>query len=414
MEAPVKTDWLFLLVLDADNDLNAFLSADMNEVEAGLYRLPNDVSVKVVALWDGTGKNDSKLYEMGPDNDKNHLGNFTIDVSDTADWLTNGEVDMSNPDTVTNFLIWAKNRYPANKVVLQFSDHGAGPRSVRSTRAMLTDDTTGKTSLMLSKQVSQAFTAAFETDTSGYWNHIGLMLFDLCLGASIEDAFEVANFADYMVASPTNIPSYGLDYTKLLGGLKTDFTLSAFGRKIVTDYKIDYNRISNNSLTLVDLREVATLRGRVESVSEMLLNKGGAKLFPNANYSYKDGAGMLLVAQNMTYDGVFTVLHDIGTFMNTLYSYGSTWPELRTAIDEVRSALKKTIVYSWSNGNGGAQNFAGYDGANQLYGLTIVGKPSSPMGAQNYPLWYSTDLSYGANSNWYRLLDFWYANFWKK
>jgi hypothetical protein len=124
----------------------------------------------------------------------------------------------------------------------------------------------------------------------------------------------------------------------------------------------------------------------------------------------------------MSYSGSFTWLHDIGALAASLILYsGDTldaapnkyaWTEFHSAAEDVRTQLTKTVLYSWSNGSAGLKPFTGYEGSNQINGLTTVGRPSGKSGQANYPGWYDTDLSYGKGSTWHLLLDFWYTNIW--
>jgi hypothetical protein len=420
-------DWLFLMYIDGDNNLQSPLRHDLNEMEAGLFRIPNDLAVSVVALWDGAGKGDSKLYELGPDTNLDEIGPYTRDVTSLAKWIEKGEVDMSSGDTLKNFLIWAKKRYAAKNIVLQFGDHGAGPRSVGSDRAMMVDDTTGRTSLMYSRDVSKAMHGALVADTSGHWRRLDLVLSDICLGASIEDAYEIYPFVKYAVVSPGNISNKGMDYTVLIGDLVPGMTVPELGGKMVADYKWEYGSVKSRGLTCIDLSRVQNVRGKVDILAGLLMDTGGAHSFPRTfvsasgvplSLNYQDGAALLLRAQ-AGYAGTYTWLYDLGVFAEQMASYAAQgasggensgpWDEMAVAAKELTAALQSAAPYAWSSGvatAAGASNPA-YDGTFLPYGITICGAPSSSAGSAGYPGWYRSDLSFGAASRWYELLEIW-------
>jgi hypothetical protein len=433
VDGPVKNDWLFLMYMDADNNLEEMLKADVNEMEAGLFQMSDTASVTVAVLWDGRGKKDSYLYELGPDTNPTQLGHFTTDVSDTASWLESGEVDMSSPVTLANFIIWAKNRYSTKNVALLFSDHGGGPRSGGDgpDLAMLVDDTTGKKSIMYSREASAALREALVNSEGGYWNHFNLVLYDLCLGASLEDAFEMCEFADFMVASPGNIPGNGFDYTWIFERITANTTPETLGASMVTGYAETYGAALGNALTCINLTRIPFLAHTFENFASFIFTEGTKKIFPTLNSSnggtlstnYQIALGQVLQDVIMYYNGSYTRLYDLGAFCERIRSYcGPTlngaanpysWPTLYQAAQAVEQGLNNAILYSWSNGGLSQRSFEGYIGTDSIHGITICGEPSGTTGADNYPGWYRTDLAFGAQTSWGSLLEIWYTQLWK-
>ena len=304
------SDWLVVMYMDGDNNLNDPIFMDMNEVEYGLWyiRRSNDQpesfydSVNAVALWDGAvswtetneegeevtktpqiGKSGTYIYELGRDSNSSTayttsggcvLSENTKNLSYTAPWLVgtnqtistslptdaHGELNMGDKQTLINFLNWVNAHYTATKgVILQFSDHGGGPRSVRYVktadgRTIKVGDTSGRRALcwdessssnyLKTKDVSDALQAA------GYGpsNKAAMILMDVCLGSSLEDAYQFKDYANYLAASPNNIPGLGLDYYKLMTSFTKDTTIDAVAKQIVTDYKTQYG----NNTTLWD------------------------------------------------------------------------------------------------------------------------------------------------------------------
>ena len=294
-----ESDWLVVMYMDGDNNLNDPIFLDMNEVEYGLWYIRNTDdspdsshdSVNAVALWDGVvsyqalndageqvtqtpqiGKSGTYIYELGRDSGNSItytsspgcvLSSNTKNLSYTAPWLftgistdssndTHGELNMGDKQTLINFLNWVNAHYTANKgVILQFSNHGAGPRSVRFVqtpdgrtlkiggedgRRALCQDLTSSNALLKTKDVSDALSAA------GYGpsNKAAMILMDVCLGSSLEDAYQFRNYANYLAASPNNIPGMGLDYNKLMRAFSKNTTIEEVGKKIVSDYKAQY------------------------------------------------------------------------------------------------------------------------------------------------------------------------------
>ena len=279
---------LLLMYMDGDNNLNDPIFLDLNEAEYGLY-LAGDAAkdVKVFTLWDGGPRSGgsgnsaytnqfadsaSKLLELGKEqtpvytNDGRlyvagtELSSNTIDRSGEAEWLSSGEVDMSNKNTLKNFLKWATDHYDAGKIFLQFSNHGGGPRSympkelilpngekielndMYGRRSMCWDNTTGGSEYFLkTSDLSDVF------DELGFGTSkqkIELIMEDVCLGGSIEEAYEIKDYANYFLASPNTIPGMGFDYTNLVKTLCENADASnvseILGTAVIEQYAADY------------------------------------------------------------------------------------------------------------------------------------------------------------------------------
>ncbi len=266
--ATIKTVYLMLMYMDGDNNLNDPLFLDLNEVEYGLSQASEGQQAKltVLALWDGAdrdasyapswGYSGTKLLKIGPDSGElstgsgeeftytlaaQTLSSNTIDFTSKASWLSGGEVNMSNKETLRNFLNFATQYYSADYKILQFSNHGGGPRSsyfpktaklpngkkiklhdYYGRRAMCWDDTSGGESFLKTADVSSVLTDLGFTDD----NDFNLIIEDVCLGASIEEAYELKDNARYLLASPNTTPAAGLDYTVFI---KTLLTTSSSG-----------------------------------------------------------------------------------------------------------------------------------------------------------------------------------------
>ncbi|MDR3312704.1 MAG: hypothetical protein LBS64_06200 [Spirochaetaceae bacterium] len=419
VSAGVETDWLFLAYLSADNNLNDAIWADMNEMEAGLYQSDGSARIKVAALWDGSpiyGGNHphTALYELGPDTNASALGlPATLNMSDpeygffkdtglSPDLKIDGryELDMSNPQILTRFLQWADSRYDAKYTVLITGGHGAGPRSARSLdgalywnplyrsgRAMLSDDTNGGTT-MKSGEFAQAVTDAGMT--------INVMLLDVCLGASVEDAYEFRNTAEYLVVSPGDIPAAGSNYLKLIGGITAASTPETVGIKLVDDYKGDYQNDSSLAaavagLTCVDLSQVNALATTINALASSLLSAGTG---------YRDAA---MNSTSYPHYGLVmdkgATLYDLGTMLDRIKSAASedSGSPVPDAVDVVKAAMEAAVVCAWSRS-------IPYDGKGIPFGLTIIGH-TSPTALGGY----TTELAFGKPpSNWAELLKAWF------
>lgn len=253
-------DYLFIMYVDGDNDLHDALYLDLNEMEEALYQYSlkqgSKPSVKIVALWDGWklagtnyGGTATQILELGADSTSNdtQLCSNTLDLTATAkDWINydatkkTGEVNMGDKSTLINFLEWVDEYYDAEHKILQFSNHGGGPRSaldISQRRGLCWDFTSDEENAFLkTKDVSDAFAeAGYGKDKEQF----DMLIFDVCLGASIEDSYQFRNYAKYLLGSANTVPGSGLDYTKILDNISTD-SIQTIGKGIIDDFKYFY------------------------------------------------------------------------------------------------------------------------------------------------------------------------------
>src|SRR5690606_28366009 len=102
-------------------------------------------------------------------------------------------LDMGNPDTLGDFIKWAKQNYPADRYCLILWNHGNGwKRSAQDeypTRAFSYDDQYG-TSIK-----------TWQTDQMMGGETVDILAWDASLMQMVEVAYEARSHADYIVGS---------------------------------------------------------------------------------------------------------------------------------------------------------------------------------------------------------------------
>lgn len=280
---------LMLMYLDGDNNLNDPIFTDLNEVEYGISKLSESAAseVTVMALWDGLatvgdgkttptkGFPGTQFLKLGADDELNDtLSANTINLSENYEWLSKGEVDMSDKQTLINFLNSALSLYNSKNIVLQFSNHGGGPRSYSprkvtlkngktitlsnntGRRSMCWDESSGGETFLKTTDLSTALEeVGFNSD-----NKVQLIIEDVCLGASIEEIYELSDYTDYILASPNNIPEDGLDYANFIENIEkkafynnSTTYLDWAAEETCKKYKNDYSLTSEQANTLYEL-----------------------------------------------------------------------------------------------------------------------------------------------------------------
>jgi hypothetical protein len=136
-----------------------------------------------------------------------------------------GQVSMTKPDTLSGFIQWCAQNFPANRNMLIFWDHGGG-----SVSGYGYDQKFPKTGSMSLAGIDTALAAG-----GVKFDFIG---FDACLMATMETALMTSQYADYLIGSEETEPGVGWYYTNWLTKLSADPGMATLniGKNIVDDF----------------------------------------------------------------------------------------------------------------------------------------------------------------------------------
>ena len=159
-----------------------------------------------------------------------------------------GTDSMVKASTLTGFIQYCTQNYPANRNELIFWDHGGGSLSGYGY-----DEKNPTAGSMNLKSIQDALRAAGTT-----FDFIG---FDACLMASLENALMLTDYADYLIASEETEPGVGWYYTNWLTNLSANTSQSTLdlGKNIIDDFVAVCNQRcagQKTTLSLVDLAEL--------------------------------------------------------------------------------------------------------------------------------------------------------------
>ena len=135
---------------------------------------------------------------------------------------------MSEPENLTDFIKWAKEKHPADRYMLVLWDHGGGFAAGYG-QDDLNERYEGSGTMTASEIIGAVRDAGVRFDLIG---------FDACLMQNIEYANAFEPYADYYLASEETEPSYGWFYTAGFGRLAEEPSLSTdeLGRIMVSSY----------------------------------------------------------------------------------------------------------------------------------------------------------------------------------
>lgn len=250
--------WLVMNYQDADDQvLEQDIFIDLNEME----RVGSTDNVRIVVQLDrfrGGFKGDedwssTRRYLVKYDDDLNAIGSQLLQDL--------GEVNMSDGNTLVDFVTWAINTYPSDHYVLILSDHGMGwpggwtdpapggrdPGSAPLIR-QLPDDAIYLNELDRALADIQANTGVQKLDI------IGL---DACLMSQMEVYAALQPYANYAVASEETEPGLGWAYAAFLDRLVNNPSMSAaeLATHIVDTYIDQDERIVDEQARMDFLRQ---------------------------------------------------------------------------------------------------------------------------------------------------------------
>lgn len=287
---------------------------------------------------------------------------------------------MGDAATLTDFLRYCKQNYPAEKTAVLFWNHGGG-----SVSGAAFDERYGYDSLTLD-EMQTAFGRVWEADENN--PPLELVGFDTCLMATVDVAGTFAGTARYLVASEEVEPANGWDYTGWLGALAVDPAMdgAALGEVICDAYYAGCQAVgthSNATLSLTDLTRTGPLLEAYEAFGAEAL----AAACEDPGFFSRFAR---IAAQSENYGGNtreqgYTNMVDLGHMARQ--STGL----LQTAGD-VLNALEDCVLYRVSGPyraeSTGLSCYYSYNGdLNDLYGYTNVGA------GQAFKYFYSYELT---------------------
>jgi hypothetical protein len=399
-------DWLVMLYQDADDRiLEKDIYVDLNEAE----RVGSSDRVQIVAqvdrfsgAYDGDGNwSSTKRFYITQDDDLQRVGSQLV-----ADL---GELNMSDGDTLVDFVIWAVDTFPADKYLLILSDHGMGWPGGWSDPAP--GGSADRSTPLSSKLGDQLYLMELDDALQTIRDQTGLDKFELvgldaCLMGHVEVMTALAPHARYAVLSQETEPALGWAYASFLQALQRDpdMTGAELGNLIVQSYVEEDQRIVDEEARAELLRDSSPL-GALFSLAgpasaDQLLRQMGenstlAALDLSAMPSLVDSINALSyalqqanqreVARARTYAQSFTSVFggevppsyiDLGSFVQLLKQ---TRPPAAVdeAADDVLAALQRAVIAEkHGSAKKGATGVSIYFPNSQLFDSPLAGPQS--------------------------------------
>ncbi|MDD5065423.1 MAG: clostripain-related cysteine peptidase [bacterium] len=377
--------WLFMVYLDAANNLEEAGVADLDEMTKVDFTGYSGKNITKIVLMDringySTADGDwkgAKLIKIEPNGGKTYLSNV---INGTAvSRAGNAEINMGDPNTLKDFIQYCINNYGTgmNYFLLDIWNHGGGWRNdgdpqndIR--KAICWDDDNGSDTLYMD-EVQQALSAAGKK--------MDIIYMDACLMQMMEVNYELRNLTSYLVASEETVPGNGGDYTDIFTRYKnlTDkHTPYNFSYEIVGSYRNQYYTTSDTTLSAIDETKISAFMTALNTFADNLQKVDGAKIkdvrSKTKSFAYTDQADLYHFAQ----------------LCNEKISGGVA------GASEVMSAVNALMIKEYHHGSS----------MSDCHGIAIYFPPNPSQVDATY--WTSSGLDIvSAGSKWVNFLQWW-------
>jgi len=250
---PTNDEWTIMVYIAGDNNLAEAGLDDINEMES--IGLPDNVNV--VVQYDG----DPNYVSSDWADTRRGVIQQDFNTSTISSNLASlGELNMGDPQTLTDFIQWGKNNYAAQNYAVVVWDHGGGRSGVAW------DDTNGNANL----SVNELTTAI---SNAGLGNDLKVLGLDACLMALTEQTWDLKNLTEVFVGSQDLEPGDGWDYEGWFQRLATGggrLNAEQMGGAIVDAYGEFYNNRETQSA--IRTSALANLKDKLDAFVDATAN----------------------------------------------------------------------------------------------------------------------------------------------
>ncbi|MBD3229749.1 MAG: hypothetical protein GF329_16325 [Candidatus Lokiarchaeota archaeon] len=252
-----KKNWTILIYMDADNNLESYAIQDFLE----LSYIGSNENFSILVQFDRIASYSEK-YDNWTTTKRFYVSQGMTPNSENA-LMDLGELNMGDPQTLSDFISWGVNLYPAEHYALILWDHGNGWKSLCS-------DTTNDDYLSIDE-------LGLALQDPGH--HFDLIGFDACQMAMMSVTVQIKNWADYCVASENTEPGNGWPYHTIFQDLKNNPAMrpDLFGEVIVDRYieeeSSDTIYYPSATLSVINLTNCFSLISALNDFSNLLIQE---------------------------------------------------------------------------------------------------------------------------------------------
>lgn len=254
-------DYTIMMYATGGGNLDELLELNLSQISKHGYN--DKINFRALVKHSKRLQSDDKYagtrtYTMTPDG-----------ILDTM--VADAQFRMDDPDNIANFITETKNMYPAKKYIYIVWNHGQDFGYVD--QPVADEYTAGRQSLLIDDNIVEFGTDAnpinaavsiYELEEGFIRSGIkfDLLYYDLCLMNTIEDNYQFADYADYILGAGHNTPGVGGNYEYLLSALESNASLKdaiiEYIPKTIAYWR-RYSAGSNLDLTFMDSKKIQPL-----------------------------------------------------------------------------------------------------------------------------------------------------------
>ncbi len=231
-----------VMVYLCGSDLEAIEQDASDDVREMVDAADSD-EVTVVLQTGGTTS-----WDFSDEADADQVQRWEVEEDEVELVQSMDQSSMVDPDNLSDFISWSTETYPADRYLLVLWDHGGGTLGGYGWDQNFPDD----------DSMSLADIASAIDESGVTFDLVG---FDACLMGTIETAYALEPYADYLMASEESESGYGWEWTSLVDTLVSDpsvdtRTLCQEAIDSYDDFYVEWGWGDETTLSLVELREV--------------------------------------------------------------------------------------------------------------------------------------------------------------
>jgi hypothetical protein len=257
-----KREWLILVYIAGDNDLEPNGVLNIDQMERGLP----ESGVDVVVLYDREIKTNKageaakpRLYHITRDRKP---GSIDSDVLREF-----GLINTADPKLLSAFVEGAVKAYPAKQHAFFSWDHGGGWASLNSDWHVAGSD---QRTIMSMPEFHEGLAVGMRAAGLKKWEFLGM---DMCLMCQLEVATELQDLTDVLVASEELVPGKGMPYDRVLQAFGKG---TMGGRRIAQEIVVAFDQFhkedqrESTTLAALDLTLVGDVNSKLNAICDKL------------------------------------------------------------------------------------------------------------------------------------------------
>jgi len=334
---PKPRSWTLMFYMAGDNDAGMELALS-REFKA-LGEASHNPNVHIAIFWDGINSDASyRVFSGGVEVKRVSLG----------------ELSTGSPDTLANFVKWASEECPAQHYALIIDDHGQGLGGAAVDNHPVYKDWLGP------KELRQALSETGRVD---------IIYMSACLMGNLESAYQLRGYADYYVAYESQ--GWGpRDFYSMVASVSDSTTAEQLALSMAETYFSGTQRPT--AVSVVRLSEVENVVAKTSALAGAL-----RRHFLDIDqmlWNLTDASVLQRFDENSPANGIDNddMLADLYHFA-WLVESGCPEQDIKTAAQELMSALGSYVVRSWQRSGSVSVKGSSYDWSHEnAHGVSIA------------------------------------------